>query len=99
MLRVVERDGNTLAAIVRRAWDSGALATLTKNNPTTATGAHISIMGHITRDELLRYLSRTELASGFANRFLWIASKRGRLLPDGEAVPDTVLAPLAARLK
>jgi hypothetical protein len=99
VLRMVEREGNTLSAIVRRAWDSGTLESLTKNSPAKGTNAHISIMGHVTKEELLRYLSRTELASGFANRFLWVASRRGQLLPDGEAVPEAVLAPLAAKLK
>jgi hypothetical protein len=48
---------------------------------------------------LLRYLDRSELANGFANRFLIFASKRGRVLPDGESTPDAVLAPLAGRLR
>ena len=97
-LRVAQREGNTLTAVVRRAWDRGDLHTLTKNSPAMATGAHIGITGHITRDELRRYLDRTELASGFANRFLWFVSRRGNVLPDGERVPDEVVAPLADRL-
>lgn len=82
-LRVIGRDGNTLSPIVRQAWDSGHLRTLTKNNPAKATDAHISIIGHITRDELRRYLDSTEAGNGFANRFLWICVKRSKLLPDG----------------
>jgi hypothetical protein len=98
-LRVIQREGSTLSAVVRRAWDSGDLRTLTKNSPAVATGAHICIIGHVTRDELLRYLDRTELASGFANRFLWFAVRRGRLLPDGERVADAAFAPLVRRLR
>jgi hypothetical protein len=30
-LRVSERDGNTLSAVVRQAWDTGRLRVLTKN--------------------------------------------------------------------
>ena len=55
-LRVLGRDGNTLSAIVRQAWDTGNLRTLTKNSPAKATDAHISLIGHITKDELRRYL-------------------------------------------
>lgn len=98
-LRAIQRDGNTLSTVVRRAWDSGDLRTLIKNSPAVATGAHICIMGHVTRDELLRYLDRSELASGFANRFLWVASKRSRSLPDGEGVPVETLVPLADELR
>ena len=31
-----------------------------------ATGGQISIIGHVTKDELLRYLSDTEAGNGFA---------------------------------
>ena len=43
VLRVLAREGNTLSAIIRNAWDSGNLRSLTKNSPAKATGAHISI--------------------------------------------------------
>ena len=83
VLRVLNREGNTLSAVIRNAWDDGNLNTLTKNSPAKATGAHISIIGHITKDELLRYMSDTEAANGFGNRFLWICTRRSKLLPDG----------------
>jgi hypothetical protein len=83
VLRQIERQGNTLSAIIRQAWDSGNLRTLTKNTPAQATGAHISIVGHITDGELRRYLSNTEAASGFGNRFLWLCVRRSKCLPEG----------------
>jgi hypothetical protein len=95
-LRVLERDGNTLSAVVRQAWDKGNLRTLTKNSAAVATGAHISIIGHITADELRRYLTRTEAGNGFANRFLFCCVKRSKCLPDGGG--DVDLAPYAQRL-
>jgi hypothetical protein len=98
-LRVMGRDGNTLSATIRQAWDSGDLRILTRNSPATATGAHISIIGHITRDEVLRYLDATETANGFANRFLWACVKRSRLLPDGGHLDEGDLAPCLDRLK
>jgi hypothetical protein len=98
VLRQVQREGNTLSQIVRRFWDRADVASLTKNSPAKTTGAHVAITGHVTKDELLRYLDRTELASGFANRFLWFCSRRAQLLPDGERVPDEVIAPLTAKL-
>ncbi len=97
-LHVAQRDGNTLTAVIRRAWDGGDLRTLTKTSPAVATGAHISIVGHITRAELLRCLDRTDLGNGFANRFLWLLVRRSKLLPDGEFVPEEVIRPLATRL-
>ena len=89
VLKVMTREGNTLSPIIRSAWDCGDLKTMVKNSPAKATGAHISIVGHITRDELRRLLTQTESANGFANRFCWLAVKRSKCLPDGGAI-DTV---------
>jgi hypothetical protein len=90
-LRVMERDGNTLSPTIRQAWDNGDLRVLTKNSPAKATGAHISIIGHVTRDEINRYLNRTEAGNGFANRFLWCCARRFVLLPEGGSVPEQAL--------
>jgi hypothetical protein len=91
-LKVLAREGNTLSAIVRQAWDGEPLQTIVRNDPLRATGASIGIVGHITRDELLRYLTATELANGFANRFLLVAVKRSKLLPFGGALDDARFA-------
>jgi hypothetical protein len=99
LLRVSERDGNTLSAVVRQSWDTGRLRVLTKNSPARSTGAHISIIGHVTKDELLKYLTNSEAGNGFANRFLWAAVKRSKFLPDGGRLDTFNFAPLIQRLK
>ena len=99
VLRVMTRDGNTLSPVLRDAWDSGRLRTLVKNNPLKATGAHISKIGHITRPELLRYLSDTEHHNGFANRILWCCVRRSKCLPEGGRVPNVEMNALADRLR
>lgn len=99
MLRVMGRDGNTLSPVIRQAWDSGNLRILTKNSPAQATDAHISIIGHITKDELLRYLERTETGNGFGNRFLWTCVQRSKCLPEGGQLEPAALAPLIERLR
>ena len=98
-LRVLSRDGNTLSAVIRNAWDTGNLSTLTKNSPARATGAHISIVGHITRAELLRYLDDTEAGNGFGNRFLWACVRRSKALPEGGSLLWDDLVPLADRVR
>ena len=99
VLRVLRREGNTLSAVIRNAWDTGTLGTLTKNSPTHATDAHISILTHITRDELLRYLDDTEAGNGFGNRFLWFCVQRSRYLPDGGSPDADALADLTRRIE
>lgn len=49
------------------------------------------MIGHITAAELRHHASSVELANGFLNRFVLLACRRVRLLPEG-GDPD----PLAA---
>jgi len=98
LLKVMAREGNTLSSTIRQAWDGDRLRTMTKNSPTRATGAHISIIGHITKGELLRHLGDTEAANGFANRFLWLMVRRSKELPFGGDVPPDDLKGLSRRL-
>jgi hypothetical protein len=97
-LTAMAREGNILSAVIRQAWDDGHLSPLTRNNPMKATGAHISIIGHITKQELLARLDDTSKGNGFANRFLWVLVKRSKYLPQGAAAPEAVLRPLVDRL-
>jgi hypothetical protein len=99
VLRVAGRDGNTLSSVYRQAWDSGLLRVLNKNTPAKATGAHISIIGHITREELLMELSNNDKVNGFGNRNLWLCVQRSKFLPDGGDWDHLDLAPLISRLK
>ena len=99
VLRAMEREGNRLSGVIRDAWDRGDLRTLTKTSPARATGAHISIVGHVTADELLRYLADVEAANGFANRFLWVCVKRSKVIPESKALPAGLLVPLADEVK
>jgi hypothetical protein len=97
-ISVAERPGNTLSPLIRRAWDGDKLSTLTRNSPLTATGAHISIIGHITVDELRVRINRTELANGFANRFLFVLSRRSKVLPFGGSLTDGEILHLGEKL-
>jgi hypothetical protein len=99
VLRQIERQGNVLSSVCRDAWDTGDLGTLTKNSPTQATGAHISIIGHITKNELKRYLTRTEAGNGFGNRILWFCVKRSKVLPEGGRIQDVNFAPFLQQLR
>jgi hypothetical protein len=99
VLKQADRHGNILSAALRQAWDSGTLQTLTKHNPARATGAHVSLICHITRQELRRLLSATETANGFGNRFLWLCVRRSKVLPEGGACDHDALADCHQRLQ
>ena len=92
VLAVAAREGNTLLSAVLALHDDGRLRVLTRKDPLQATGAHISIVGHITTEELARRLADTEVANGFANRLLFTCVRRSKLLPDGGR-PDRLPRP------
>jgi hypothetical protein len=88
VLRVMQRPENTLSALIRQAWDGDlVLRVRARTNRLRATEAHISILGHISRDELLHLMDSTEAAGGFFNRFLPLCVQRARALPFGGHVP------------
>jgi hypothetical protein len=99
VLAVAKREGSTASEVLRRGWDGRSLQTLTKNNPNRATGAHISAIGHITRDELLRHLDVTEIANGLMNRFLIGCARRSKILPEGGNLNPEELSPLTKKLR
>ena len=98
-LRVMGREKSILSSVIRAAWDNGDLNNLTKNSPARAIDAHISLIVHITQDELRRELTATDMANGFANRFLWVCVRRARLLPFGGKVDPSALKKLVRRLR
>ena len=52
-LAVVARDGSTTSAVIRNGWDTGNLEIRTREKKRRVNGAHLSLIGHITREELL----------------------------------------------
>lgn len=99
VLKKMTRDGNTLSPILRDAWDTGSLQTLTRKDPLRATGAHISLVTHITREELRQLLTATDQANGLANRFLWVSARRSKYLPEGGSLDHSSLSSLSSRLR
>jgi hypothetical protein len=83
VLKASSREISTLSPTLRSAWDGRPLAILTRTAPARATGAHIALIGHITQAELRRHTTTIELANGYLNRFLLVACRRQRLLPEG----------------
>lgn len=98
-LKSMSREGNTLSGVMRQAWDSPlVLAPMTKNNRITASHPHVSIIAHITKDELSKCLKSVENTNGVTNRFLWACARRSKSLPLGGAVRDEDIAAIAQRI-
>lgn len=98
-LAVMERHGNTLSPLLRKAWDGDKLATMTRASPLTSTGSHVSIVGHITETELRARLTRTDAANGFANRFIFPLVRRSKELPFGGELTDSEILFIGEQLR
>ncbi len=99
VLRVQKRDSNILSATLRQAWDTGDLNVMRRNDPDKVRGAHVSIIGHITGDDLKRCLQEADAVNGYANRFLWVHAQRSKKLPEGGYFHATNITPLVRRLR
>ncbi len=99
VLKVMTREGNTLSATIRNAWDTGSFQIMVKKNPIKVDDAHITIVSHVTADELRRQMKRTDTGNGFANRFLWAQSVRSKSLPEGGSLTDKEKEELANSIK
>jgi Protein of unknown function (DUF3987) len=84
LLAVLTRDDDILSAVLRDAWDGKPLAVLTRNQPLRVKNVSLATIAHITQSELLKKLTETERANGFANRFLFVWTERAQLLPRGK---------------
>jgi hypothetical protein len=98
VLARMAREGNTLSALMRQAWDGIDLSTLTKK-PVKATDPHVGLIAQTTPAELGKLLSETETLNGWGNRMTFASVQRPHLLPFGGSLRDQDLLPLALELK
>lgn len=54
---------------------------LTRADPLSATGAHLTVVAHVTQPELRLKLADSDIAGGLVNRFLPLLVDRSQLLP------------------
>jgi hypothetical protein len=99
ILHTLSRAKGHLSPLLRSAWDSGHLCTLDGRRPLQATGAHVSLIAHITQRELAQHLHPTEAHNGFANRCLWTCVQRSQSLPDGGNLTARELSAVASELR
>jgi hypothetical protein len=92
-LSKMKQDTNIVSRILREAWDCypPVLSTRTKHKPSVATEPLISVVAHITLDELRQKLDGLSITDGFGNRFLYACVDRSKLLPLGGNMDSAVL--------
>jgi hypothetical protein len=82
-IAAASRKGSTLAGYTREGWDGSPLANITKENPEVATDYCLSMIGAITSHEFKARVDPVGLQNGFFNRFIWVHSSSGKVLPIG----------------
>ncbi len=97
-LAAMKRQGNSLSAVIRSLWDIGNVDVVTKSEPIKCTGAHVSLMCHITEPELLAMLDSTEMFNGFANRLLWVKVRREKKIAIPSKIDEAVKQDIARRI-
>ena len=98
VFKVCQREGNTLSPVLRKCWDGGDLAPMTKNNRLKATDPHINAIGHITQYELKHLMSDSDIHNGLSNRFLWVCVRRTQKLAYPKPMDESKVYALAIRL-
>ena len=92
VLSVAKREGSTLATLQRQAWDGGRLQVRSRTGTAVADNAHVTVLGHITRAELLAKTAESDTLGGSLNRFIIISARRSKLLPDGGNLDEAIVS-------
>lgn len=73
--------GSTMSGFLRNAYDGSPLAPLIKTNRTSVRRPHITMLGHITNQELLSKIKgTTEASNGSLNRFTIFHASRDKII-------------------
>jgi hypothetical protein len=98
ILHQSKRDGNTLSAALRDAWDGTSIQPAVKTCRVWASDPHIGIIGDVTPSELRELMHARELTNGFANRFIFFWAEGDKVLPFPQYTPKDVVETLADRV-
>jgi hypothetical protein len=98
ILHQSKRDGNTLSAALRDAWDGTSIRPAVKTCRVWASDPHIGIIGDVTPSELRELMHARELTNGFANRFIFFWAEGDKVLPFPQYTPKHVVEALADRV-
>jgi hypothetical protein len=100
-LSKMKQDTNIISRVLREAWDCSppVLSTRTKQKPSLATEPLISVVGHITLDELRQRLDKLSITDGFGNRFLYSCVDRSKLLSLGGNFDPTMVSELGMKTR
>ena len=80
------------------AWDGKRLENNVKKDPMFSTDPMVSIIGHITPNQLVQSLGKIEATTGFSNRFIYARVRQSKRIPRDTLKPE-VIEEMAKHLK
>jgi hypothetical protein len=99
LLVVNAREGSTTSMVLRGAWDEGRLQSVRAKEERLAEDAHLSLLGHVTPDELRAKMPETDFTNGFANRVLLACVRRAQRIPSPTPLDPALVGAFAKRLR
>jgi hypothetical protein len=102
ILQIGKRDGCTMSEILRQCYDlPDKLRAPSRKSNLVSTNPFVSIIGHITPEGLKKSMPDVEAFNGFPNRFMFIASRRTKPVPEPPVIDWTEGKPadIVLRLK
>jgi hypothetical protein len=83
LFAMMQRQDSILASVLRQGWDKDKLSVPSKNSGVRSTGAHLSLVGGTSKEELLQQVGASDAQNGTLNRILFACSRRSQKLPEG----------------
>jgi hypothetical protein len=88
LLNSMNRDGSNTSGYLRVAYDGLPLENQRSQQSHCAKNYLLSVLGHITPEELSDTMQSVDWANGIANRFLWAAVRPSKTLARHTAAPS-----------
>src|SRR5512132_422794 len=102
VLAVASREGSSASSALRAGWDFTRLEHRIRKQVYDAPAAPLSMVAHITADELRdgrHGIHLNDVMNRFGNRVLWVYVDRRRIIPNLEPLPEGVRNELVGRLR
>ena len=81
---MMQRQDSILSSVLRQGWDKDKLSVPSKNSGVKCdAGAHVSLVGGTSKEELLQQVGAKDAQNGTLNRILFACSRRSQKLPEG----------------
>jgi hypothetical protein len=98
-LNNMKREGSNLGGTIRQVFDCDKIGSLARGNQDSCLEPRVAIHAHSTIEEIKSLLTEMDKVNGFANRFLYVCTRRTKQLPHGGNSDLLAMQSLAEKIK